>query len=267
MHVRLESLAQSTLVIPEGRLDFGAAAGFQRQLEELLASALPASTAVIIDCSALDYVSSAGLRVFLLAARAAQRAGISFALCALKPAVREVFELSGFNRIISVHADRKTALARSTGIGMPEQRMAVPSDAAQLPALTQFLRQFWSDARLPPAQALPFELALEEVFMNVVLHGSPAGTAPRVEVSLRLSDAGLTMTVEDDGPRFDPLTVQPPDITANLAERRVGGLGVFLMRQMMDAVSYQRVGSRNQLRMTKGITPPGGNHRSPGRAQ
>ena len=113
MNVRFETLAQTTLVIPGGRLDFGAADGFQRQLDEALAGAPEAPAAVIVDCTALDYVSSAGLRVFLLAARAAERAGISFALCALQPAVREVFELSGFSRIMTVHADRATALERA----------------------------------------------------------------------------------------------------------------------------------------------------------
>ncbi len=113
MNIRFETLALATVVIPEGRLDFGAAVGFQRQVEEVLAGAGSASAAVIIDCSALDYVSSAGLRVFLLATRAAQRAGIWFALCALTPAVREVFDLSGFSRIISVHADRATAVAQA----------------------------------------------------------------------------------------------------------------------------------------------------------
>ena len=83
------------------------------KLEQALAGAGTTPAAVIIDCGALDYVSSAGLRVFLLAARASQRAGIPFALCALKPAVREVFELSGFSRIITVHADRPTALAQA----------------------------------------------------------------------------------------------------------------------------------------------------------
>jgi serine/threonine-protein kinase RsbW len=263
VNVRFESLATITLVIPEGRLDFGASPGFQRQLEEQLTEASPAPAALIIDCSALDYVSSAGLRVFLLAARAAKRAGIPFALCALKPPVREVFELSGFSRIISVHADRATALSRTAGTTVREQRTSVPAHAGQLRALTQFLRQFWSDASLPSTETRAFELALEEVFMNVALHGSPAGTTPRVEVSLSLRDSELTMTIEDDGPPFDPLTVPPPDVTASLGARPVGGLGVFLVRQMMDAVSYQRVGSHNQLRLTKEITPTSVN-RSPG---
>jgi anti-sigma B factor antagonist len=109
--IRLETHGAATLVIPEGRLDFGAAAEFQAQLEQVLAGAQAASAVVIIDCAGLEYVSSAGLRVFLLAARSSQRAGFRFAMCSLQPAVREVFELSGFSRIIAVHTDRASALA------------------------------------------------------------------------------------------------------------------------------------------------------------
>ena len=134
---------------------------------------------------------------------------------------------------------------------MNARRTTVPSEAAQLPVLTRFLQEFWSAADLPPAEALPFELALEEIFMNVVMHGSPAGSVPRVDVSLALADGGLTLTVEDDGPPFDPLSLPAPDTTAGLEERKVGGFGVFFVRQMMDAVSYQRVGARNQLTMAK----------------
>lgn len=112
MNLRIEALTEATWVIPEGRLDFDAAPGFQQAIEQLLsAAAKPA--AVIVDGSALEYVSSAGLRAVLLGARAAQRAAIPFGLCALQPAVREVFDLSGFSRIIAVHPDRATALAKA----------------------------------------------------------------------------------------------------------------------------------------------------------
>jgi serine/threonine-protein kinase RsbW len=127
----------------------------------------------------------------------------------------------------------------------------VPSDAAQLPALSRFLQDFWTEFDLPKAEALTFQLALEEVFMNVVMHGSDAAQVPRVEVSLTLSNGGVTLTLEDDGAPFDPLSLPAPDVTASLEERRVGGLGVFLVRQIMDSVSYQRRGVINQLRMTK----------------
>jgi serine/threonine-protein kinase RsbW len=137
-----------------------------------------------------------------------------------------------------------------------ERRTSVPGDATQLPVLTQFLQEFWSAASLPPAQAMSFELALEEIFMNVVMHGSVCAAVPRVEVSLLLADGGVTLTVEDNGAQFDPLTLPQPDLEANLADRPVGGLGVFLVRQLMDAVSYHRIGSRNRLCMSKHIEIP-----------
>jgi anti-sigma regulatory factor (Ser/Thr protein kinase) len=134
-----------------------------------------------------------------------------------------------------------------------EQRMSVARDAVQLPVLTRFLKEFWAAARLPPAESAKFELALEEVFMNVVMHGTP-GAGTQVEVSVTLCDDGLTLMVADDGPAFDPLLLPAPDVAASLEDRKVGGLGVFLVRQMMDAVNYQRVAARNELRMRKRLT-------------
>jgi anti-anti-sigma factor len=89
VRIRLEAHGAATLVIPEGRLDFGAATGFQAQLEQLLAGTRTAPAAVIIDCAGLEYVSSPGLRVYLLDARTSERAGLRFAMCSLQPAERE----------------------------------------------------------------------------------------------------------------------------------------------------------------------------------
>lgn len=112
MNLRIEALPEATCVTPEGRLDFDAAPRFQEAVEQLLGGANK-PPAVIIDCAELQYVSSAGLRAVLLAARAAQRGGIGFALCALQPAVREVFDLSGFSRVMSIHPERAAALGQA----------------------------------------------------------------------------------------------------------------------------------------------------------
>jgi serine/threonine-protein kinase RsbW len=132
-----------------------------------------------------------------------------------------------------------------------QSRTTVPCEAAQLPALAKFLQDFWAAAQLPPEHSLAFEIALEEIFMNVVTHGAPAGSQSRVEVCLALAEDRLTLAVEDGGPPFDPLTLPAPDTHLPLEERQVGGLGVYFVRQLMDAVSYTRVGARNRLRMTK----------------
>lgn len=113
MNLRIEAMDEITHVMPEGRLDFDAAPAFQQALERLFSSgAGRAPAGVIIDGAALEYVSSAGLRAVLLAAKAAQRSGTAFALCALQPAVREVFELSGFSQIMPIHPDLETARAQ-----------------------------------------------------------------------------------------------------------------------------------------------------------
>jgi anti-anti-sigma factor len=115
MKVTVEALDQATIVVAEGRLDFSAAASFQSEVEKALSGAGKVPAALIIDCAGLEYVSSAGLRVFLLAARSAQRAGTWFAVCGLRPAVREVFGLSGFSQVMTVLADRSEALTKVPG--------------------------------------------------------------------------------------------------------------------------------------------------------
>ena len=134
---------------------------------------------------------------------------------------------------------------------MTARRTAVSADAAQLTVLNQFLRDFGSAVALDAAEVRTFELVLEEIFMNIVMHGSQPGSTPLVEVSLQRVAESVTMIVEDDGPEFDPLSLPPPDVTASLADRPVGGLGVFLVRNMMDTVSYARIAGRNQLHMSK----------------
>jgi anti-anti-sigma factor len=109
MNTQFESLGRVTIATPSGRLDFGAAALFQSELEKALAKS-PAG--VVIDCAGLDYVSSAGLRVFLLVSRGAGRSGNALVICSLKPAVREIFDVSGFSQIIAICADRAVALEK-----------------------------------------------------------------------------------------------------------------------------------------------------------
>lgn len=108
MDMNTENVDGITVALPSGRLDFGAAAAFQQQLEQAVAAK---PRGLVVDCSSLDYVSSAGLRVFLVAARAAKAASVGFAVSSLKPAVKEVFDLTGFGNVITLCADRAAAVA------------------------------------------------------------------------------------------------------------------------------------------------------------
>jgi anti-sigma regulatory factor (Ser/Thr protein kinase) len=72
----------------------------------------------------------------------------------------------------------------------------------------------------------------------------------RIEVAVELREDAVEMTIQDEGPAFDPLLLPEPDVTAALDERRPGGLGVHLVRKLMDRVEYRRTEGRNCLIMT-----------------
>ena len=103
-----EAKSGGTLVMtPTGRLNAESAQAFQ---ERLLSRIDAGETSLLLDLAQLDYISSAGLRSLLIAAKRVQASDGRFALCALTANVREVFRMSGFDTIIDVHPDRATAL-------------------------------------------------------------------------------------------------------------------------------------------------------------
>lgn len=112
MQVSLEEKAGVTVMVASGRLDFAAAQSFQSQIESAIAAA---AKGVVADLQSLEYVSSAGLRAFLVGAKASKTKGVGFAVCDLRPEVLEVFELTGFGKVVGIHADRDTAVAAMSG--------------------------------------------------------------------------------------------------------------------------------------------------------
>ena len=132
----------------------------------------------------------------------------------------------------------------------------LPGDPEQLPAAQGCLQGFWEEADLPAALGFTFELALEEVFLNVALHGADNGKVPTVTLDLSADANAVEMTVSDDARPFDPLSLATPDTSAVLEDRAIGGLGVHLVRQMMDTVSYTHEAGHNRLRMTKRLNQP-----------
>lgn len=100
-----------------------------------------------------------------------------------------------------------------------------------------------------------FELALEEVFINIATHARATSAGVfSVACTLQVSDSALELTLRDDGPAFDPLTAPAPDPAVPLAARAPGGVGLALVRHFMDTVSYRRVDGHNELRCRRART-------------
>ena len=99
------------------------------------------------------------------------------------------------------------------------------------------------------------ELALDEVLSNVVRHAYADRTAGIIDITFVLTDAEFQVSVADDGPAYDPLATPQPDTRSPIETRRPGGLGVHLVRNLMDRVEYARCEGRNCLVFGRRLSP------------
>ena len=102
-----------------------------------------------------------------------------------------------------------------------------------------------------PDVAYPVNLSLDEILTNTISYGYDDGETHRIEITVRLEAEALVVVIVDDSSAFDVTAAPEPDIEASLDERQVGGLGLFLVHQMMDNVEYERVDGRNVVTLTK----------------
>jgi sigma-B regulation protein RsbU (phosphoserine phosphatase) len=87
----------------------------------------------------------------------------------------------------------------------------------------------------------------------VILYAYPEGTDGLVDIEAILRDDSLEFILSDSGKPFDPTAAPEADITLGVEERQIGGLGIYLVRQIMDSVTYKRENGKNILHMTKKI--------------
>jgi len=127
------------------------------------------------------------------------------------------------------------------------------ADVKEIERLNRLVRQFGELHDVPSRTLYAVNLALDELVTNVILYGyeNPAGK----EVLVRVDTIGseLIASVHDDAKAFDPLKAPPPDLHAPLEDRALGGLGIHLVRSLMDQVSYAREDGKNVLTIRKRI--------------
>jgi serine/threonine-protein kinase RsbW len=97
----------------------------------------------------------------------------------------------------------------------------------------------------------PFHVALDEILSNVVKYGGEGGGEGRIEIRLRLEGRALEMVILDDASPFNPLEARAPDTTSPVEERPIGGLGIEIVRRLMDGVEYRRLPDHNQLTLRR----------------
>jgi serine/threonine-protein kinase RsbW len=123
-------------------------------------------------------------------------------------------------------------------------------DLGELGVVSERLAAFGASHGIDEEVVLQVNLALEELITNIVMHAE-AGQGCDIHLRLSLEKGALTAVLSDNGAAFDPLTMPAPDIAASLEERDVGGLGIHLVRSLIDRVEYRRDGGRNQTTLIK----------------
>ena len=127
------------------------------------------------------------------------------------------------------------------------------NDIRQISLLAGFMDRIRKENNLDPALATRLNLALEEAVTNVVMYAYPKGTQEKINLEAVRDGNALRFTLTDRGRVFDPTAAPKANISASLKDRPIGGLGIHLVRTIMDSVTYRRVEGKNVLTMTINI--------------
>jgi serine/threonine-protein kinase RsbW len=118
----------------------------------------------------------------------------------------------------------------------------------KLGAVTEFVRQAARSVAFADEDLLAVDLIVEEIFLNIALHGYKGRSPGPVAIDCASPGAGvLTIQFRDWAGQFNPLATDPPALDVPLSQRRVGGLGLVVVKRMAESVSYRRVEHRNEL--------------------
>ena len=137
--------------------------------------------------------------------------------------------------------------------GAESDQIVIRATIDAIEQIAIFLEELLEKAEVPMMEAARIQLAAEEAITNVVTHGYDKEPGD-VSVRCTISDEQVMITITDTGPAFDPTMIPPADVMADLDHRNIGGLGVHLIRSVMDQVTYTRNEDMNQLVLIKEIS-------------
>ena len=134
---------------------------------------------------------------------------------------------------------------------MDRKQLKLQNDVQLVPQLALFVDEACEAAGLDMATTMKLNLAIEEAVVNVMNYAYPQGTVGDIYIEALADDEQLVFIISDSGSPFDPTVQQEVDTTLSVEERPIGGLGIHLVRQIMDSISYERVSGKNNLRLVK----------------
>ena len=127
--------------------------------------------------------------------------------------------------------------------------MSIANDVQEVGRVIDALEEFGTENGIAPGQALRFGLALDELITNVISHGFAGRSGGTIRLSVAYDGGVMRAELLDDGLPFDPLTADVELPGGDIDDRKIGGLGVTLVRTIMDRLEYRREDGFNRLKM------------------
>jgi len=151
-------------------------------------------------------------------------------------------------------------------VSQPTLSITCRNQLPEIARAAQLVEDFGTANGLPADVVFKLNLALDEVVTNIISYGYDDQNEHQIEITLTLDGGEVVVHVKDDGRAYNPLEAPRPDLEADIDARPIGGLGVHIVRTLMDGLEYRREGGRNVLIMrkrTSGGTGSGDGARQP----
>jgi anti-sigma regulatory factor (Ser/Thr protein kinase) len=133
------------------------------------------------------------------------------------------------------------------------KRFVIGNQIGELTSLAEKIDALAEEWELSPGLAMNMNLVVEEAVSNIIFYAFNDNKKHEIGISISLENSQLTIKITDDGIPFNPLAQEQPDINLSAEERPVGGLGIFLISQIMDEMNYDRIKNQNILTLKKRI--------------
>lgn len=147
---------------------------------------------------------------------------------------------------------------REKGINPEESVLTLDSDIAELERLSAFIDEFCALEGVPEETCCQLQIALEELVLNAIKHGGCEPKKGAIRLAMRNESGEVRIVLSDSGTYFNLLEAPTPDLTASLQDRKLGGLGIHLVRHLMPSIRYERRGGRNYLYLARPVNPESG---------
>ena len=132
-----------------------------------------------------------------------------------------------------------------------EKILILNNEVSEISKLQLFIDEIGEELNLAFDVTFNLNLVLEEAISNIILYAYPKEENQTLTVVAKTQDNNLIFVITDSGKEFDPTQIPDADITLSAEEREIGGLGIFLIRQIMNKVEYQRIDNKNILTLSK----------------